>query len=577
VVASWVIAAADAANMVFAQPAGVVAGAFDRRKVMLAGQAVGLAATIAMAVLAFVVGLPVGPVFAAGAFIEGGAVLFAESAGRITVADLAPKEQVREAVQWDVARGGAANTAGTFVGPVLAQWSVWAPFGLNVASYVQFLVTVSRLYKRIPASGQQRPRTVSGPPRGLRGVWSRVARELRRGWTLVWADPLLRADMLISTLCNLSTPIVYLRATTAIVPGNPLLSGAIMWGSFGLGGVIGSLGLSTLLQRVPTKVLFPLARVGLAVFAAVGAVTTSAPLMVLGVFGMSLCFGAKGVALSTYRFETYEREQVTLISGATRAALNAGLVVGSVVSGLLLSALGIGASGWIAFGGIAVGAATSYRLFRVRPDRLAEKDGSGSETNPASPPAVARPDAVEGSDLRSDWLDNARASGSGRVDPVMMSLAANGHNVFRGRGIAGLREVERLVSTPIEGFESAVGNIVWVLESPKDASGQAVVPGHAYVVHYHRDEQGRVSARKIDRSYGIDAGFDVNDVAEHVDIHAILIDPGGNAADQLYDQRPELDGEGTWTNPLGLELLPYTPRVAQDIARAHRHADTAAG
>ena len=165
---------------------------------------------------------------------------------------------------------------------------------------------------------------------------------------------------------------------------------------------------------------------------------------------------------------------------------------------------------------------------------------------------------------------------TGSVGTMMMSLAANGHLEFRGTGTAGLRTVAELLSDPDRG--PPAGNGMWVLESPTDARGRPVGPGHAYFVHCESvDEQGKAILRTMDRTKGINDEFDPTKINQRTNVHGILFDPNGNTVAGLYDKRPEFDGEGNWINALDLELVPYMPELKRDDVQAHRPADTAAG
>ena len=181
---------------------------------------------------------------------------------------------------------------------------------------------------------------------------------------------------------------------------------------------------------------------------------------------------------------------------------------------------------------------------------------------------------------RSPAVTRVRAPpGREGLETALMSLAANGHRKWRGTGPDGLQNVARLVNAPIEGFRSADGNGMWVLESPRRIRDGRRVPGHAYFVYCRIDAQGRVSLRKIDPTPDgvVDVAFDPAAVAADVDIHGILMYPNGIPVEQLYDWRPEFDAEGNWTNFHEVELLAYTPGVPQNIAQAHQPADLAAG
>ena len=164
------------------------------------------------------------------------------------------------------------------------------------------------------------------------------------------------------------------------------------------------------------------------------------------------------------------------------------------------------------------------------------------------------------------------------VGTMAMSLAANGHNEFRGTGADGLRQVAGLLSDPVRG--PPVGYGMWVLESPTDADGRPLEgeAGHAYFVYCEGvDERGKAILRKIDRTKGINEEFDPTKINQRTNVHGILFDPNGNTVARLYNKRPEFDAEGNWINALDLELVPYTPELERDDVQAHRQAATAAG
>jgi hypothetical protein len=146
----------------------------------------------------------------------------------LVVRDLARGRRVQEAVQWDEARTHSANTGGRFLGPVLAKLFPGLSFALNFASDAQFLATVARDYKDLPAGKHKASETFREK------LWG-----LRDGWLRVRHDPVLRAITLSFSLGNVASAVFSVRALTAVVSAPWWVTGPVV-AAAGLGGVVGA-------------------------------------------------------------------------------------------------------------------------------------------------------------------------------------------------------------------------------------------------------------------------------------------------------------------------------------------------
>jgi predicted MFS family arabinose efflux permease len=170
--------------------AGVAADRFDRRRIMLASDAV---RAVAMAVLAVVVWRhaafwPI-PLLA---FVEGaGDTFFGACLGGV-LRSVVPPAQLPSAISVQTGRVAVVGVAGPPVGGALFSIARALPFGIDAASYLCSFVAVTAM------------RTPFQQPRELRPL--RIRADLAEGFRFLLAQPFLRATSVFFAIGNFTIP-----------------------------------------------------------------------------------------------------------------------------------------------------------------------------------------------------------------------------------------------------------------------------------------------------------------------------------------------------------------------------------
>jgi MFS family permease len=254
--ASWLMATiAPSANMValvqtaatlpfffLSLIAGALADTRDRRWLMLASQWLTLAASAALAVVAFTGGVTP-PLLLALTFLIGcGAALFAP-AWQASIGDLVPREQIPPAVMANAVGFNLARSVGPAIGGVIvAILGAAAAFVMNAVSYLGMIATLL----------WWRPARVRGelPPEPLGSA-------IAAGVRYVSLSPHLLAILLRCALYTV--PIAAAPALMPIVARDLLGGGAptfgVLLGAFGLGAMVGALGSAWLRNRFSSDTL----------------------------------------------------------------------------------------------------------------------------------------------------------------------------------------------------------------------------------------------------------------------------------------------------------------------------------
>jgi MFS family permease len=181
-------------------PAGLAADRVDRRRLMIAADAVRGVALVALTAV-IVAGHPPFWAILVAALVEGtGSVVFtAASVGALRA--VVPALQLPDAVGVQTARTSLVNLAGPPLGGVLFGIARSLPFIVDAGSYIAS--TVSLLAMRTPF---QQPRTRTR--RGLRD-------ELAEGFRFLWGRPFLRTCAFLYGLGNFTLPGVFLVVIVA--------------------------------------------------------------------------------------------------------------------------------------------------------------------------------------------------------------------------------------------------------------------------------------------------------------------------------------------------------------------------
>jgi MFS family permease len=165
-------------HVLFLLAGGVVSDRFDRRKVMIAADAVRGCALAAMGILSLTGGLELGHIIAIGAVYGAGSAFFGPAFDAI-VPDVVPGELLEQANSLDqFVRPAGLRMAGPAIGGFIAAWSLGGAFLIDSATFGISILAVALMRPRPLASegadAAQRPSAVGEIREGFRYVRSQV-------------------------------------------------------------------------------------------------------------------------------------------------------------------------------------------------------------------------------------------------------------------------------------------------------------------------------------------------------------------------------------------------------------------
>jgi predicted MFS family arabinose efflux permease len=218
---------------------GVAADRFDRKRIMVAADAV-RAAALALLAASLIAGRPAFAAIVAVALVEGAGEAFFRPAAAGAMRSVVPPRQLPAAASTTQARLAAVRLIGPALGGALYAVARFVPFVVDAVSYLCSLVTV--LLMRTPFQ-----ETRDAAPGRLRA-------ELRDGLRFLWAEHFLRAIALLMTVVNIIAAGVLL---TVVVAGREqgLSSGEIgaIVAALGAAMLVGSLASPLLRRRLPAR------------------------------------------------------------------------------------------------------------------------------------------------------------------------------------------------------------------------------------------------------------------------------------------------------------------------------------
>ncbi|WP_441245333.1 MFS transporter [Kitasatospora sp. McL0602] len=307
-------------------PAGVAVDRWDRRRVMVACDLVGVLAMGSVAAMVLHGSLWL-PLLMAAAFFEGSAALVYRLAERAAVRNLVRPDQLSAALGQNEARGQAAGLLGGPAGSGLFTLAGWLPFGFTAVAHLAALVTLLLIRKDL-----QEARTVE--PR-------RVRTEIAEGLAWVWQQRFMRAAVTLIAGSNLLFQILALALVLVVKQhgGSPLTIGLIGMVS-GVGGVAGALAGPWCMRRLPMSVLICGTLVAWALLT-LPVAFTSGPVQLGALFaGMSFAGALVNVVAGVYQVQVTPdalQGRVTSVFALASSGMNS---AGALAGGLLLSALG---------------------------------------------------------------------------------------------------------------------------------------------------------------------------------------------------------------------------------------------
>lgn len=307
-------------------PAGVAVDRWDRRRVLVTCDLVGLLAMASVAAMVLHGGLWL-PLLMAAAFAEGSAALVYRLAERAAVRNLVAPEQLSAALGQNEARGQAAGLVGGPAGSGLFTLAGWLPFGFAALAHLVALGTLLLIRKELQETRTPEPR--------------RVRTEVAQGLAWVWQQRFMRAAVVLIAGSNLLFQVLALALVLVVKQhgGSPLTIGLIGMAS-GVGGVAGALAGPRCMRRVPMSVLICGTLVAWALLV-LPVAFTSAPVLLGALFaGMSFAGALVNVVAGVHQVQVTPdalQGRVTSVFALAGSGMNS---AGALAGGLLLAALG---------------------------------------------------------------------------------------------------------------------------------------------------------------------------------------------------------------------------------------------
>ncbi|WP_432927922.1 MFS transporter [Microbispora sp. CA-135349] len=354
-------------NLLISLPAGAWVDRWDRRRIVIAAEAVRFL-TLAALTIAILAGRVALWEIVAVAVVNGAADSFFSPARAAAIRAVVAPEQLPQAYAQEEARGHAASLAGPPLGGFLFGLGRAFPFAVDALSYLISLVCVvlARVPRR-PAEAAERRET------GIRADVMEAA-----GW--LWRQRALRAGLAFSLVANLVANALLLPVIVMVEArgGDPAATGVVLAG-LGLGGLLGA-ALSARIGRLLPPGKLMLAVVG---FFALAVCATALPFgpywPVVPLFLAMVAVPALNVVLRVLVARLVPDAMMgRLVSLFTVASM--GLTpVGPLLGGLLAEYVG-GAGALVAVGGaLAVGCALASISPALRgldvPDSTAAESG----------------------------------------------------------------------------------------------------------------------------------------------------------------------------------------------------------
>jgi MFS family permease len=215
---------------VFAMPAGALADRVDRKRLMIACDAVrmlGSASIVAM----LVISAPSYGQILFVAFVDGALFTTSYVCERGALRQVVPTEHVQDAVAQNEARSFAASIAGPPLGGVLFAVARALPFVADTVSFLSSMTMISLTHARFQT-------TPSSPPAARRNVRSDVG----DGFAWLWQHPFFRTAAMLFALGNpVFTGLYLLAILLAKQHGASAATIGLMLAIVGAGGLLGAL------------------------------------------------------------------------------------------------------------------------------------------------------------------------------------------------------------------------------------------------------------------------------------------------------------------------------------------------
>ena len=370
--------------LLFPLAAGALADRHDRKRIMIACDAIRLVAIGSIAVAYCAAHLTYLQILLAG-FVEGTATVFFSLAERAALPMLVHPSQRSTAIAQNEARTNVAQLAGPALGGALFGLSRAAPFVADALSYLASLVTLPLIRTATQSAGRDVP---DGAPREAP---RRIRAELREGLAFTWRQPFLRYVSVFAAAVNLLLQVLVLGL---IVLGShdgasPAQIGVIV-GCMGAGGIAGALAAPWVQRRIAPGITITgcmwIWALLIAVIAVVHAVAWLYPTVaVIGFVGPSW-----NVSAQTFRMRVTPNELLGRTSSVGMQVAWGVVPLGSLLAGFVLQVLSPSAAMAVVSAGMAGAAVFATALAPVRNAGRKTPGASALSANEAAPRSPAK-------------------------------------------------------------------------------------------------------------------------------------------------------------------------------------------
>lgn len=320
-------------GLVMTLPTGVLADRADRRKIILAGAAIGAACWGWIAIAGFS-GWLTGWQLAGALFVSsviGTAVGAAESAA---IPYVVPAQQLPQAMAVVEGRGAVASLLGGPVGGLLYSVARMVPFLANAIG--EFAIMVSTFFIRVPLNDDHD------------GEREHPLRSLAEGLRFCWSVPLLRAATGLFAMVNLTVNAVIIAITLRLVQEHttPFLIGLLDFVA-GASTLIGSLFAGRMLARFRVAVITLTALGLLSVGMVIMAVVQQYPIFLIMLGVPMLLAPALNAGLGGYVAAITPHNLQGRLSSVLSLCFLLSAPLSPVVGSQLLARYGLGSTLWV--------------------------------------------------------------------------------------------------------------------------------------------------------------------------------------------------------------------------------------
>jgi predicted MFS family arabinose efflux permease len=361
--AGWVAFALTLPALFFQIPAGVAADACNRRQLMLAAQALGLAATAAVALALVFESRSIVAICFVAAFIEGTAFVFFSMAEVGAVRDVVHEEERTAAFSFMEAEQPVANLSGRAFGGALFGVAQWFPFFINAFSYLFCLLTLAWMPKRLFA-----PRPEDSDPTSADAEKSRFWRRMGDGLTWTWRIPFLRLATFATGFTNmLFQGVILLILVIGVREDRPIWTVGVVLAAAGVGGLAGSFAAPWFDRNAPPRTLFLGSLWAWTALLLMIALSKSTLALLMAWAGVGAVGAVVSIVLTMARVRSVPDSAIGKVVSAAALITDVAFPLGAVLAGYLLTSVGPDISSWLIFAAAAAFAAVCTRFLEPLP------------------------------------------------------------------------------------------------------------------------------------------------------------------------------------------------------------------